>query len=310
MGTKMINGIKDVFKNDKDNMVYFILPSLVGVLVFVLLPLLDVFFKSLEDRRNGGLVGFANYSEVINNDAFKLAAGNMARFELISVPLLMVLSFLISVAVFQMKNNLIKFAFLLPMAIPSNSVAVIWKILFADSGIVNGILTAVFHMEPVNFFGGEAVFYLLVGTFVWKNLGYNMLIWLAALAVFPKEISEAARVDGAGEIRIMLCMILPNLKMSTFTAAVLSLVNSFKVYREVYLISGTYPDDHIYMLQHIFNNWFTKLSIGKMAAGAVLTAICFFTVLLVMKQIILYERKERSCKDKKRKGESKHEADC
>lgn len=310
MGTKRINRIRDVFKNDKENMVYFILPSLVGVLVFVLLPLLDVFFKSLEDRRNGGLVGFANYSEVINNDAFKLAAGNMARFELISVPLLMVLSFLISVAVFHMKSNLIKFAFLLPMAIPSNSVAVIWKILFDDSGIVNGILTAVFHMEPVNFFGGEVVFYLLVGTFVWKNLGYNMLIWLAALAVFPKEISEAARVDGAGEIRVMVCMILPNLKMSTFTAAVLSLVNSFKVYREAYLISGTYPDDHIYMLQHIFNNWFTKLSIGKMAAGAVLTAICFFAVLLIMKQIILYERKERSSKNRKRKEESKHEADC
>ncbi|MDE6432951.1 MAG: sugar ABC transporter permease [Lachnospiraceae bacterium] len=310
MGKKSILKIQHYFKNDKENMLYFILPSLLGVLVFVLLPLFDVFLKSFENRRSGSLVGFANYSEVISNDAFRLAAGNMIRFELLSVPLLMVLSFLISVAVFNMENHFIKFAFLLPMAIPSNSVAIIWKILFDNSGIVNGILTAAFHMKPVNFFSGDAVFYLLVGTFVWKNLGYNMLIWLAALSVFPKEISEAARVDGAGEIRIMLQMILPNLKMSTFTAGVLSLVNSFKVYREAYLISGTYPDDHIYMLQHIFNNWFTKLSIGRMAAGAVLTAICFFSVLLIMKQITLYERKGRRRKNMKRKGDSEHEADC
>ncbi len=310
MGKKLTLQIRNFFKNDKENMLYFILPSLVGVLVFVLLPLADVFLKSFQDRRSGELVGFANYSDAIHNDAFRLAVENTVKFELISVPLLMILSFLISVAVFHMKSNLVKFAFLIPMAIPSNSVAVIWKVLFADSGIVNGILTTVFQTEPINFFSGNAVFYLLVGTFVWKNLGYNMLIWLAGLAVIPKEINEAARVDGAGEIRIMLQMTLPNLKMSTFTVAVLSLVNSFKVYREAYLISGTYPDDHIYMLQHIFNNWFTKLGIGKMAAGAVLTAVSFFAVLLLMKQLILYERKKKRRKFRKGKEESGHEANC
>lgn len=302
--------IRSFFKNDKKNMLYFILPSLVGVLVFVLLPLLDVFLKSFQDRRSGNIVGFANYSEAIDNDAFRLAVGNTIRFELISIPLLMILSFLISVAVFNMKSNLVKFAFLIPMAIPSNSVAVIWKVLFDDSGIVNGILSSVFHMDPVNFFDGNAVFYLLVGTFVWKNVGYNMLIWIAGLAAIPKEINEAARVDGAGEVRIMLQMILPNLKMFSFTVAVLSLVNSFKVYREAYLISGTYPDDHIYLLQHIFNNWFAKLGIGKMAAGAVLTAVSFFAVLLLLKQLILYERKGKRHKVRNRKGESEHEAGC
>lgn len=310
MGKKWTSQIRNFFRNDKENMLYFILPSLVGVLVFVLLPLLDVFLKSFQDRRSGNIVGFANYSEAIDNDAFRLAVGNTIRFELISIPLLMILSFLISVAVFNMKSNLVKFAFLIPMAIPSNSVAVIWKVLFDDSGIVNGILSSVFHMESINFFGGNAVFYLLVGTFVWKNLGYNMLIWFAGLAVIPKEINEAARVDGAGEVRILLQMTLPNLKMSSFTVAVISLVNSFKVYREAYLISGTYPDDHIYMLQHIFNNWFAKLGIGKMAAGAVLTAVSFFAVLLILKQLILYERKGKRHKVKKRKGESEHEADC
>lgn len=83
---------------------------------------------------------------------------------------------------------------------------------------------------------------------------------------------DAARVDGAGKLVCFLRVTLPNLKGSMYTILVVSLLNSFKIFREVYLVGGAYPQEGIYMLQHIFNNWYTNLDFDKMAAGAVLPA--------------------------------------
>ena len=185
-----------------------------------------------------------------------------------------------------MKCNIVKFAFLIPLAIPSNSLAVVWKILFAENGIVNGLITKA-GGTPISFFTGRAVFRLFVGTFVFKNIGYNMLIWLAGLSAIPTEIYEAARVDGAGRFTRIFKITLPNMKRSFFIVAMLSVVNSLKIFREQYLMAGGYPDTTIYQLQHIFNNWFEKLELGKLTAGAVMTAVVFFGLILIIRVICL-----------------------
>lgn len=262
----------------------FILPSLLGVLLFTLLPLLDVIRRSFV---NAGHPGFINYRVVLSNSSFRLAFQNTLQFEMISLPFLFVISLLIAIAVKEIKHSFVTFAFLLPMAIPSNSVAVIWRILFDDHGIFNGWLVNVCHRDAIHFLQGNAAFGLLIATFLWKNVGYNMLLWLAGLAMFPPEISEAAKIDGAGKFVIFIRILLPNLKGTIFTVWMLSLMNSFKIFREVYLIAGNYPDDHIYLLQHLFNNWFSKLEIGKIAAAACITAVLFFVILLSVRCMVM-----------------------
>ena len=90
----------------------------------------------------------------------------------------------------------------------------------------------------------------------------------------PEEILEAAMVDGAGSFQRVRYIILPGLKNVFFTIVILSFLNSFKIYREAYLTAGAYPDRSIYLLQHLFNNWFVNLEFSKMAA------VLLFLVLL------------------------------
>lgn len=270
----------------KDKMYPFIVPGFAGVMIFVVLPLADVFVSSFRRGGQGSFVGLTNYSGVLDNQAFRLAAGNSLLFELVGVPLLILVSLVVAIEVYEMKGNIVKFAFLIPLAIPSNSLAVVWKILFAENGIVNGLITKA-GGTPISFFTGRAVFRLFVGTFVFKNIGYNMLIWLAGLSAIPTEIYEAARVDGAGRFTRIFKITLPNMKRSFFIVAMLSVVNSLKIFREQYLMAGGYPDTTIYQLQHIFNNWFEKLELGKLTAGAVMTAVVFFGLILIIRVICL-----------------------
>ena len=270
----------------KDKMYPCIVPGFIGVMIFIVLPLADVFISSFRRGGQGSFGGLTNYSVVLDNQAFRLAAGNSLLFELVGVPLLIVVSLVVAIEVYEMKGNIVKFAFLIPLAIPSNSLAVEWKILFAENGIVNGLITKL-GGTPISFFDGRTVFRLFVGTFVFKNISYNMLIWLAGLSAIPTEIYEAARVDGAGRFTRILRITLPNMKRSFFIVAMLSVVNSLKIFREQYLMAGGYPDTAIYQLQHVFNNWFEKLELGKLTAGAVMTAGVFFGVILVIRVICL-----------------------
>lgn len=270
----------------KDKMYPCIVPGFIGVMIFIVLPLADVFISSFRRGGQGSFGGLTNYSVVLDNQAFRLAAGNSLLFELVGVPLLIVVSLVVAIEVYEMKGNIVKFAFLIPLAIPSNSLAVVWKILFAENGIVNGLITKL-GGTPISFFDGRTVFRLFVGTFVFKNIGYNMLIWIAGLSAIPTEIYEAAKVDGAGRFTRILRITLPNMKRSFFIVAMLSVVNSLKIFREQYLMAGGYPDTAIYQLQHVFNNWFEKLELGKLTAGAVMTAGVFFGVILVIRVICL-----------------------
>ena len=280
------------FIEEHDTLLFFVLPSVIGVTIFFLFPLLDVARRSFCFGTSWQFNGIANYKLLFTNKAFMLAAYNTLRFEAICLPLLLLISLLVAIEVYFSSSSVLKFAFLVPLAIPSNSIAVLWRVLFEQQGIVNHILTGVFHMHAVRFLDSSAAFWVLVFTYLWKNIGYNMLIWWAGLAAIPNNVYEAAKLDGASRGQIITRIIVPNLKHVAYAVTVLAFVNSFKVYREAYLIAGNYPDNSMYTLQHLFNNWFQKLDIGKLAAASVVTAAFLFTVLYVLKKLLLKEEDE------------------
>lgn len=271
---------------------FYIIPGMAGIMIFIIIPLLDVMRRSFMDGSASSFVGLENYKTVFSNMPFQLAVKNTLFFDAVSIPLIFVLSLLLAYTVSRMKNSLIRFAFIVPMAVPSNAMMVVWRMLFDDAGVINGLLTA-YGREPLHFMTGEYAMYLLIGTYLWKNMGYNMLIWLSALGSIPENIYEAAKIDGAGCLKIFTRMVLPNLRKAAYIITVLSLVNSFKVYREVYLLVGAYPDDSIYMLQHLFNNWFSKLDINKLSAASCVTAVFLFTLLGILLWVSKIEPREK-----------------
>lgn len=263
----------------------FLLPSLAGVFVFVLIPFADVGKRSFQTVVTGEFCGLDNYRRIASNQAFLLAVKNTLRLVGIGLPLLIVISLLISLSINRLKwAQGLKAAYLLPMAVPTAAVVLIWKMLFHSGGLLNAGL-GFFGLPPVDWMGSDASFWVLIISYIWKNLGYTMVLWLAGLGSIPVELEEAARVDGASETKCFFYVILPQLRPFLYTITVLSFLNSFKVFREAYLVAGAYPQQKMYLLQHLFNNWFTNLEMDKMAAAAVCVAIVFLVFVLVLQHM-------------------------
>ena len=262
-------------QNKKKNLLPWLLlaPSLLGVGIFTLIPFADVFRRSFQKAVGTGFVGLGNYRTVLDNQAFQLAAGNTGRFLFVCLPLLLGLSLFVALLLERLgrKGNLLKSGFLLPMAVPAASVVLFWQLFFDREGILNHILEN-FHIQGPDYMNSSGAFGVLVAVYIWKNLGYDMILWLSGLLGIPESLYEAARIDGAGEFQCFWYITRPLLVQTAFLTGTLSLVNAFKVFREAWMIAGNYPHDSIYMLQNLFNNWFTKLDMQKMTAGAVMLA--------------------------------------
>lgn len=268
----------------------FLLPGFCGVAVFSLLPFMDVICRSFVQMVSGRFCGFENYRIVLHNRAFLLAVKNTLRFLLVCLPLLLgislVLAFLLHAwqMAFHQKLRLLKAAYLVPMAIPAASLVLLWKLMFDKHGFVNGMLHLC-GIHAVNWMNTGAAFFVLVFSYIWKNLGYTMVLWLAGLSSISPDLYEAAEMDGAGRMTQFFKITLPLIRPLIFTIVVLSFLNSFKVFREAYLVAGNYPQEDMYLLQHLFNNWFTDLSVDKMAAGSVLLALVITVFVLLLQKL-------------------------
>ena len=246
-------------------------PSLAGVAAFYLLPFLEVVRRSFTDALGRRFVVLSNYKTVLANSAFRTAASNTARFLCVCIPALLALSLAMALLVRAAgkRGKVFSVSFLLPLAVPVASVVLLWKVLFAQNGLANTLLTSL-GAQPVDFMGTGAAFWVLIATYLWKNSGYDMVLWAAGLERIPQSQYEAAAVDGANAWQAFWAVTWPGLGPTFGLTALLSLINSFKVFREAYLVAGAYPHESMYLLQHLFNNWFLSLELGRITAAAVI----------------------------------------
>ena len=258
----------------------FLLPNLLGVLYFSLLPMLQVVLRSFQRAVGGRWVGVQNYLTVIHNTAFQRAVTNTGKFTAVCIPLLIVISLALAVLLFSVPGigSSLRSLFLMPMAVPAASVVLVWKVLFHEKGLVNGALLTL-GGAGVNWMGSGAAFRMLVISYLWKNLGYTMILWTAGLSAIPETVYEAAQVDGASKWQTFLHITLPNLNGTAYTITVMSLLNSFKVFREAWLVAGDYPHESMYLLQPLYNNWFRELDFDKIAAASVMTSAVVFLLI-------------------------------
>ena len=249
----------------------FLLPSLAGLAAMFFIPTADVIRRSFYSAMGNSFVHLDNYKLVLENASFRLAVKNTLRFLAVCIPLLLVLSLIAALLLYRRKRfqNLFRTSLLLPLVVPVTSVVLVMQVVFTRNGLLSA-LCAAFGRTPADWLNSEYAFYVLVASYLWKNLGYNVILWMAGLSAIPESLYEAARVDGASEIRCFFAITLPQLSGTLFVTAVLALINSFKVFREAYLVAGQYPHSSIYLLQHVLSNWFTNLDMQKISAAAVL----------------------------------------
>lgn len=259
-------------------------PSLIGVLIFFLIPFGIVIFYSLVNNPvMKEFVGLDNFKALIENNAFRTAVKNTAAFSIIAVPLAIILSLGLAVML-EAKipgKSIFRTFFLSPLMVPTASVVLVWQVLFHNHGTIN---------QVVEWFGGQPVDWLkssfgqivIICMFLWKNLGYNMILFMAALASIPKDILEVAELEGAGKWYQFIHIKLRYLSPTMFFVFILSLINSFKIFREVYLLTGDYPYDKLYMLQHFMNNTFNSLDYQKLSAAAVIFALVMIVIMAIL----------------------------
>ena len=262
----------------------FIAPSFLGVLTFFLAPFLVVIFYSLIDSPvNTEFVFLENFVDVIHNAAFQKAVHNTATFSAVAVPLAVVLSLLLAI-VLEAKlpfRSQFRTFFLSPMMVPVASIVLIWQVLFHYNGAVNDML-GVFGIDKIDWMKSEYALIVVVILFLWKNLGYNMILFMAALASIPQDILEVAKLESATPLQTFFHIKIRYLSSTILFVTIMSLINSFKVFREVYLLTGDYPFDSIYTLQHYMNNMFKRLDYQMLSAAAILMAIVMVVIIGIL----------------------------
>lgn len=262
----------------------FLGPSFLGVLMFFIIPFgVVVYYAFIQGPMNNSFVGLQNFINVINNNAFRIAVKNTAVFTALVVPLAVVLSLVLALMLecrIPMKSQFRTF-FLSPMVVPIASIILVWQVLFHYNGVVNEFL-AVFGTDKIDWLKSDYCMVVIILLFLWKNLGYFMILFMAALNNIPRTLLEVADVEGASALHKFFNIKLRYLSPTVLFVTILAIINSFKVFREIYLLTGDYPYTGLYMLQHFMNNMFSNLDYQRLSAAAVLMALAMVVLIAVL----------------------------
>ena len=190
------------------------------------------------------------------------------------VGLLLLISLIFSLGLSKLadKFSFLKSAYILPMLLPSVSVIFVWRMLFYND-------TYYYVMKE-----GSSIFQVLpiYTLFLWKNTGINVILLTAAFTKIQREVLEAAELEGARGLKLYRHITLPLIVPELFFVAILSFVNSLKIFRESYLFFGTnYPPDAVYTLQYYMNNHFLKLNYQNLSSASAILAVILAIIIYI-----------------------------
>lgn len=283
-----IKGIRKRQFRDWSVFTAYLLPSAAGVALFFILPLIMLAYSStMRSTTSDVFVGLDNYTRVLENKAFLLAAKNTLLFSAMAVPLSVLLALLLALMLNTKLpgRSWFRSVLLTPMMVPVASVVLIWQVFFSFNGSLNSFLGG-FGVDKIDWMKSDWSRLVILLLFIWKTLGYNMVLFLSALNNVPAELIDSAKMDGAGSVRRFFSVSTVYILPTVFFVGIMSLVNSFKIFREVYLLTGSYPVDALYLLQHFMNNAFQNLDYQKLSSAAI---IMFIAMVIIVGILFLVE---------------------
>ena len=267
----------------------FLLPGLAGVLLFYVIPFFGGIWYSLTDGSfRNEFVGLENYIKVWGNPMFQLGLKNTFELSLLGSPLLWLLSFLFALLLTRIRpaGSFFRSSVLMPYLMPSSAVLIVWLLWFDYGGPVNHFLNLL-GMERVSWLRGAELRFPIILMFLWKNLGFCVVIFTAALQAIPESLYEYATLEGANFRQQAFRITLPLIVPSAFLVLILTWINAFRIFKEVYFIGGAYPEEPVYTLQNYMNNMYGKLNYQNVTTAAYLFAgmvFALFTLLFFLQR--------------------------
>lgn len=263
----------------KKSVLLFLLPGFALLFVFSILPFFSGIRYSITDgSKNMVFTGLQNYSMLWQNKMFLLGLRNTLELSALCAPLLWLLSLLLALCLQQVKpyGDLFRSAVLLPYLAPSSAVLLVWLLLFDYGGPINRLVMAM-GFDKILWLNGAALRVPIVLMFLWKNIGFCTIVFLAALQAIPDALYEYAKLEGAGFLTRTFRVALPQILPTAFLVFVFAWINAFKVFQETYIIAGAYPDQSVYTLQHYMNNMFSRLDFQMVTTAAYSFAVLILT---------------------------------
>jgi multiple sugar transport system permease protein len=266
----------------------FALPFLLLFSVFMAGPILISFVTSFTDLRvtdirnpvNVNFVGLDNYADVFSDATFRKAARNTAVYVLVTVPLTMGLGLLIALALNQgivKLRNVFRLGYFLPYITSIVAVAVVWRLLLGtERGIINGLLDQVGIQGPGWLTDSRYALPSIILMTTWKGLGLQMIIFLAGLQVIPKELYEAAAVDGAGAWQRFRNVTLPMLRPTLLFSGVVACIGLMQFFEEPFVMTQGGPLNSTLSVAYYAYNQF---SFGNYGYTAAITYVLFLVIL-------------------------------
>ncbi len=225
----------------------FILPSLAGFIVFLVVPMLASLGISLYDWEllvPPRFIGLQNFVDLLRDTVFRKVLLNTVYYTVGLVPLNIVISLGLALALNARLRfvNLYRLAFFLPVVTVTVAVSLIWKWMYDPfAGLIDELLRLVGITGPNWLSDPNWAMPALILMSVWKGFGYNMVLFLAGLQGIPTTIYEAALIDGAGAWQRFRRITLPLLSPTMFFAVVMTVISSFQVFDQAYVMTGGGP---------------------------------------------------------------------
>ncbi|GGI46932.1 ABC transporter permease [Paenibacillus marchantiophytorum] len=264
----------------------FLLPNIIGFLIFICFPVGASFLMSFTEWNGFGDIEFAglsNYIRLWSDETFRISLLNSLIMTGVSVPVTLLLAILAAVALNKGLRGvkIFRTAIFLPHITATIAVAVVWQLLYNPTmGPINGMLRSLgIDHPPMWLASTQWALISVIIVSIWHSIGYYMVLYLAGLQGIPKDLYEAAEIDGAGKVSQFRNITLPMLSPVIFFTIIMGIINSFKVFDLVFVLTKGGPGRSTHMLVYdIYYTAFQRFEYGYASA----MAYVLFAIILVI----------------------------
>lgn len=298
---------KKNFFSSKNNirMLLLLLPGLAFMTLFTFYPIIKMFIMSFFDWKIGfnqvsEFVGFANYIDVFSDPIAGRALVNTGFYAIVTVPAQM----LIGLSVALLINKITKFSvtfrllYYLPVITSWVVVALLFRYIFNNEGLLNYLLVDVIKAipEPIGWISTRwTALPAMTMLGVWKGIGWNMVIFLAALQAVPKDLYEAASIDGLNGMQKFLYITLPNIKGTILFSVVMLTIGAFNTYTPIAVITGGNPAHQTdVVLTWMYSQTFDSLKMGYSASLSFIVTIIVAVIAVVLFKVLRPESEKNA----------------
>jgi multiple sugar transport system permease protein len=278
----------------------YILPSFILICVFALIPIaMNIFYSFTKYNiiKPPQLVGLKNYIRMLTDPYIVASVKNTIVFTLITVPLQTIFSLVFANIIAEYLRgkfgDTLKSALFIPVIASSVLVGTLWSLFLEPNGPINIFLEAL-HLPPVNWLGGKytSMISICMAT-IWKNVGYFLVIFYAGVLDIPKELYEAAQVDGATPWQRFIHITVPSLSSVTYLVVTLGTIWSFQVFDMVFTMTGGGPGmSTVTLVLTIYNAAFKGYNMGYASAVALLLFVLVLFVQFLQRKLFKGEHNE------------------